>query len=120
MKIPGLQAAYNNDKELLERLIRIYASARGIPLANFELGVLLYYIRYGHSKNTRKMISEDTNKSMKYITVIDHKLKTKGFLSDSKQNQRKKFLSKDMESFKKAFIEDKKRDYLLRFTKVDI
>lgn len=115
--IPGLIVKFENQAELLDKLIRIYAAAKGIELANYERDTLMYYIRYGHSKDTRKAISEDTGKNLKYISVIDRKLKTKGFLVDDTMNYRRKNLSPDMEAFKNSFVTKGKTNYLLSFKK---
>lgn len=115
--IPGLNVKFKNQAELLDKLIRIYAAAKGIELANYERDTLMYYIRYGHSKETREFISEDTGKGLKYISVIDRKLKTKGFLVDDVRNYRRKNLSPDMKKFKDSFVNRGKTFYLINFKK---
>lgn len=112
-----LETSYTNEVDLIEKLLDLYSTAKGVKLLNFEKGVLVYYIKYGHSKKTKNSIKEDTGKSLSYLSVIDHNLKTKGFLVDDDRNKRKKRLSSDMKAFQTSFLKNNVRLYTLNFKK---
>lgn len=122
MKIPYLQIKFKNEIELIDKLLRIYELSKESNneekvknLRKFERDVLIYYIRYGYSKDTKNMIQEDTGKKLNALIQIDHLLKKQGYLEDLETNFRMKKLNPYLEKIRQDFIVKKNRVYGLHF-----
>ena len=124
-KIPYLQINYNNEIELIDKLLKIYDLAKeevinsknGKPyqLRKFERDVLIYYIRYGYSKETKNMIIKDTDKKPNSIVQTDFLLKEAGYLEDLETNYRMKKLNPHLEKIRIDFVLKKNKVYGLHF-----
>lgn len=125
--LPYLEIEFKNDIELINKLLRIYdlskpevldAKGKVKQLRNFERQILVYYIRYGYSKETKEMISEDTGKKLNLIIQTDFLLKESGYLEDLENNYRMKKLNPALEKIREKFIEDKNRVYGIYFKNI--
>jgi hypothetical protein len=122
MKIPYLQIKFNNEIELIDKLLKIYDLSREIadgvqpkPLRKFERDILIYYMRYGYSKETKLIIEKDTDKKSNAIIQTDFLLKKAGYLEDSKNNFRMKKLNTALEKIRQDFVVKKNKVYGLHF-----
>lgn len=123
-KIPYLEIEFKNDIDLINKLLRIYelskeevldSKGRVKQLRNFERQILVYYIRYGYSKETKEMIAEDTGKKLNLIVQTDFLLKEAGYLEDLENNYRMKKLNPALEKIREDFVKKKNRVYGLYF-----
>lgn len=98
---------YKDSIDFVDKLLTIYsviAMDKDSQLRKFEKDVLAYYIRFGYSSNTKKMIEGDLGKSSETITQATFYLKKKGYLVDSKTNMSRKNLNKDLQRLRDNFI----------------
>lgn len=119
-KIPYLKINFKNDFELIDKLLKIYDLAKERkpdekPLRKFERDILIYYIKYGYSKDTKKMIEEHTGKKSNAIIQTDFLLKQGGYLEDLENNYRMKKLNPHLEMIRADFIKKTNRAYGLWF-----
>ena len=123
-KIPYLEITFQNEFELIEKLLRIYdiskpivkdSNGKELRLRNFERDILKYYIRYGYSKETKNLIVEDTGKKLNAIVQTDFLLKESGYLEDLEHNYRMKKLNSHLEKIREDFINKKNRVYGIYF-----
>lgn len=109
---------YKNEIDYVDKLITIYSVAKmgkDEQLRKFEKEVLNYYMRFGYSTETKKIITEDLGKSPDTITQATFYLKKKGYLVDSKTNMSKKRLSKGLQEIKDDFIDGSKKILAIGF-----
>lgn len=123
-KIPYLEITFQNEFDLIEKLLKIYdmskpvvldAKGKEIKLRKFQMDVLKYYMRYGYSKETKNIIEKDTGKKLNNIVQIDHGLKEAGYLLDLENNFRMKKLNPQLENIRNSFIEKRNRVYGISF-----
>lgn len=129
LKLPFLELTFKNEVDLVNKLLSIYSLTKenDIPpkdakfdsykLRKYERDVLNYYIRYGYSPETKKIIEEDMGKKSNAVTQTDFSLKEKGYLLDLENNYRMKKLNPYLEEIRRKFIVEKKRAYALHFKK---
>lgn len=117
MNFPTLKNTYKNDIEKIDKILKVYSITQDKPLRNFERLILIYYIKHGYSKQTKKHIQEDTGKKEGDIRVADVHLREKGYLHHTENNMRMSKLSADMESIRQSFVVSKKEIYVLVFSK---
>lgn len=129
IKLPLLELTIQNEVDLVNKILAIYSLTKenDVPpkgskidnykLRKYERDVLNYYVRYGYSPETKKMIEEDMGKKSNAITQVDFTLKEKGYLEDKKNNYRDKKLNPYLEDIRKKFILEKKRVYAIHFKK---
>ena len=122
--IPYLQITFKNEVDLIDKLLKIYdlskdkvidKNGKVKQLRNFEREVLVYYIRYGYSKETKNLIQQDTGKKLNAIVQTDFLLKEAGYLEDLEHNYRMKKLNSYLEKMRENFISKKNRVYGLHF-----
>lgn len=106
---------YKSDLDKIEKVLNVYSTIKGIQFREFEKVILKYYLVYGYSKETKRIIQEDLGKKEGNIRVVDTSLREKGFLNKGTANLRKSRLSDDMEQIREEFIIKKKDVYLLMF-----
>lgn len=106
---------YKSDLDKIEKVLNVYSIIKGIQFREFEKVILKYYLVYGYSKETKRIIQEDLGKKEGNIRVVDTSLREKGFLNKGTSNLRKSRLSDDMEQIREEFIIKKKDVYLLMF-----
>lgn len=116
-KYPSLIVDYQNDLELIELLLQIYAIGRRSPIRQFEMTVMKYYIKYGFNEEAVSYIKEDEKKTDVDIRVANTHLRSKGYLELGKNNLRKSTLSQDMQNLRNSFILDEHKSaiYVLGF-----
>lgn len=103
---------YKNEIEFVDKLITIYSTVAmkaDKQLRKFEKDVLNYYMRFGFSTNTKKIIQSELGKTPDTITQATFYLKKKGYLVDSRTNMSKKNLNKDLQALKESFIDGDKK-----------
>jgi hypothetical protein len=111
-----------NDVDLLSKVIRIYSVIKlgnGLEqsLEKNEERVLVYYLKYGYSKETKRLIIEDLGIKPTYLNTVNCKLDKKGYLIKDKRNKQKKHLSEGLEKLKKSFIDMQSNIYFIQFEK---
>jgi len=102
---------YKNEVDFIDKLVSIFAIINlkeGEKLRNFEKDVLNYYVRYGYSRTTKKLITEELGKSPATITQATFYLKKLGFVVDSKTNFSDKHLCEDLQSISDALLKGNK------------
>lgn len=113
-QIPYLEIPFKNDFDLIDKLLKIYDLTKERrkdekPLRKFERDILIYYIRYGYSKETKDIIIDDTGKKPNAIIQTDFLLKQGGYLQDLEHNYRMKKLNPQLEMIRDKFINTKNR-----------
>ncbi len=111
-----------NDIELLSKVIRIYSVLKlgddlDKSLEKNEERVLVYYLKYGYSKDTKKLIIEDLGIKPTYLNTVNCKLDKKGYLIKDKRNKQKKHLSQGLKKLKESFIDMESQIYFIQFEK---
>ena len=130
MKVDKLhynKSQYKNDMELLSKVIKIFSIIKldtslgeddeGIkePLENNEERVLVYYLKHGYSKETKKMVVEDLGIKSTYLNTVNCKLDKKGYLIKDKNNKQKKHLCKGLEKLRESFMKNSANSYIIVF-----
>lgn len=101
---PMIESSYQDDLDLIDKLLSVYCLSKGIVVRNFELRVLKYYIKYGYNSEAKEYIKEDEKRKDGDIRTADVYLRRNGLLLPGETNFRKTTLSKDMESIRDMFI----------------
>ena len=118
MKFPTLIINYDNDLELIDKLLSIYSIGTNTPLQGFARKVLKYYIKYGYGDEAKKYIKEDEQKKDGDVRSADVFLRKNGYLKHGILNQRKSSLSDEMEELRQSFILKGNKIYQLGFKNV--
>lgn len=108
----SLEAPYKSEADLYKSLLKCYNLICSKNITDKEIEFLSIYLRYGYSKETRKLVREQFDISANYVGVINHALKTKGLLVDDERNFNNKSLSKDLLDIK-SFVESSTNDKIL-------
>lgn len=108
----SLEAPYKSEADLYKSLLKCYNLICSKNITDKEIEFLSIYLRYGYSKETRKLVREQFDISANYVGVINHTLKTKGLLVDDERNFNNKSLSKDLLDIK-SFVESSTNDKIL-------
>lgn len=98
---------YKNQIDYVNKLITIYSITKmdmDNQLRTFEKDVLNYYMRFGYSTDTKKLIRKNLGKNLDTITQATFYLSKKGYLVQSKKNFSQKELNKDLERIRRNFI----------------
>lgn len=106
---------YKNEVDFVDKLLSIYSAINSSKptkkdkektsqLRKFEKDVLIYYIRFGYSTETKKRISKELGKSLDAVTQANFHLTNKGYLVASKTNHSNKKLNKDMQRLRDGFV----------------
>lgn len=99
--ILAFQSNYSKDSDIYRKIIKIYNIVADIGLTNNEIETIIMYIKYGYSRETKKVVEKELKfKNSNYIHVMNHKLKTKGMLVNCEYNKMKKNLSKELQNIK--------------------
>lgn len=109
---------YKNEIDFVDKLISIYSitsKKSDEQIRKFEKDVLIYYMRFGYSSDTKKKISIALKKSLETITQATFFLKEKGYLVDSKSNFSRKELCKDLQEMKDNFLDGDKKILAIGF-----
>jgi len=109
---------YKNEIDFVDKLLDIYSAIKmdnDSRLRKFEKDVLSYYIRFGYSTETKKMINKKLNKSQATITQATFYLSKKGYLIPSKTNLSQKKLNIDLQRLRDSFIDGNKKILALGF-----
>ena len=109
---------YNNEIDLVDKLLSLYSITRKSKknqLRKFEKDILIYYMRFGYSAATKKLIQDELGKSKDSITQATFYLAKKGYLDQNPTNFSKKKLSKDLVRFKEGFVGGTKTMLVLGF-----
>lgn len=95
---------YETETELYTQIVRLYSLVCNVDLTEAEIPFVVYYLRYGYSKEIKKMIREDLGVKSNHIDVKNHSLKKKGVLTLSEYGERRLELSENIMVLK-DFIE---------------
>jgi hypothetical protein len=109
---------YKNEIDFVDKLLDIYSVVKmdsDNQLRKFEKDVLSYYIRFGYSTETKKMINKKLDKSKATITQATFYLSKKGYLIPSKTNLSQKKLNSDLQRLRDSFIDGNKKILALGF-----
>lgn len=116
-KKPTVPIVYNDfesDLEIIDRVLTIYSSVKGIRLRAFERQLMTYYLKYGCNEKAQEHIKADTGKTENHIKVVNYNLRDIGLL-ETTNNKHKNKLSSDMENLRKHFVEGDTKIYLVSF-----
>lgn len=100
----SLEAKYKTEIELYKSVLKCYNLICSKGMTEREIDFLSMYLKYGYNRETRKIIRESYDVNSNYIGVLNHTLKTKGFLIKDERNENKKHLSEDLIRIKE-FVE---------------
>lgn len=109
---------YKNEIDFVDKMLTIYSVVKmdeDNQLRRFEKDALNYYIRFGYSTNTKKLIEKQLKKSTATITQATFYLSKKGYLIPSKTNLSQKKLNNDLQRLRDGFINGKKKILALGF-----
>lgn len=110
------QAEYSNELDLITKVLRIYSITRlNTKLVKKEEEVLVFYIKYGYSKDTKDLIKEELDMKSTHLNQLNYNLQKKGFLVTDGYNRQKKHLSNSLEQIRKSFLEDKLDTFVIKF-----
>ena len=113
---------YKNEIDFVDKLVSLYAIIEMGPecqLRNFEKVILIYYMRFGYSSETKKRAEKELKKSYDTITQATFYLSRKGYLIPSKTNLSKKSLNMDLQRIRDGFINGNKKIYAIGFKRKD-
>lgn len=108
----SFEAPYKTETDLYKSLLKCYDLVCSKNITDREIEFLTIYLKYGYSKDTRKLIKDQFDIKPNYVGVINHSLKTKGLLIEDERNYNKKSLSDDLIQIKN-FVENGKSDKIL-------
>tara|TARA_R100000656_G_scaffold123143_4_gene99375 strand:- start:758 stop:1174 length:417 start_codon:yes stop_codon:yes gene_type:complete len=117
---------YKNEVDFVDKLLSIYSAMNSSKptkkdkdktsqLRQFEKDVLIYYIRFGYSTETKKRISKELGKTLDSVTQANFHLTNKGYLVSSKTNHSNKKLNKEMQRIRDGFILGNKKILAIGF-----
>lgn len=69
--------------------------------------VLAFYVQYGYSTETKRMIRDVQGYESRIVDGLNHDLKEKGYLVEDPHNKRVKYIHKELEAMKKVYESDK-------------
>lgn len=84
-----------------------------------ELQLMVYYIKYGYTKETMERYSEFSMKKTQHIRVLNQALRDKGYLLKSIYNNNKSELSPPMKKIREAFVEKGVKTTVVMFSIID-
>lgn len=108
----SLETPYKTESDLYKSLLKCYNLICSKNITDREIEFLTIYLKYGYSRETRKLVKEQYGINSNYVGVINHSLKTKGLLVDDERNFNKKSLSSDLLDIKN-FVEGSSNDKML-------
>lgn len=113
---------YKNTVDMLSKLVSIYSivkKAEKDQILPFERDILVYYILFGFSRETKDTIKKELKKSDNSINTTNSNLRKKGFLVRHKTNFTMGHVSKELQSLVDSFLKDPKKlpHYIITFTK---
>lgn len=106
---------YKNEIDFVDKLLSIYSvvkMSKDNQLRKFEKDVLIYYIRFGYSTETKKKINKELGKSDSTITQATFFLAKKGYLVPSKRNLSQKKLNLELRRLRDGFLGDGRKKVL--------
>lgn len=124
--IINISGSYSDDINLIDSLLTIISTAKGVNLREYSRRVLKYYIKYGYTDEAKEYIIEDyldesniKNLDSNLKKKLDQRIRTAnvdlrdlGFLNHGLNNMRKSRLSDEMEFLRKK-IKDGSFKHLL-------
>lgn len=123
VNVYGIPITYKDKLDLLKKVLRIYASVININTNKNYLrprlvDVLAFYILFGYTKDTKKLILESLKMDIKNLNQINSELTKKKFLIRDANNFTKKHISKELEGLNDYFILKKTNNiFLVKFIK---
>lgn len=114
-KIPVVMSHEEDDLELIDKALQIYAIVKNLSLRQFERRVLKYYVKLGCCDLADQMYIETEGRKKSDLKVARRNLRELGMLELDKYNRTKSNLTADMENFKKHFSENKSGLLLISF-----
>jgi len=119
MVLYNVDFKYNNDIELIDMVLTLYAkTVYGKDLSNKETTVLRNYMLKGYSKRTKKLICTDLKIKPSNLDTLNYTLKIKGFLHPHPTNQQEKLLDAELVKLKDVFLEKGRKLFTVDFKKV--
>lgn len=95
------------------RCIKLYAILKDIPkITGRKLEVLTYYLKFGYSKETKKIVIKGIKITDSNLNNINHELRKMGVINSVGYNQSANEVNKELLEFKE-FIVDNKGKFML-------
>lgn len=117
-QIYGNTFKYKTDIDLLSLVIRIFSIVKlDDDLENHQERVLMFYIKYGYSPDTKDKIISSLGIKRHYLNTINHHLDKKGYLIKDNNNRQKKHLSAELQQLREAWVDNKVDVYAIKFVK---
>lgn len=101
----SFSAKYETETELYTHIIKCYNLICNKGMTGREISTLVYYLKYGYSLKTKRMLITELAVTDNHVNVINCKLREKGLLVQDNRNEQKSFLSEEMEHIK-SFVEN--------------
>lgn len=104
--------------DLADKVLTLTSIIRGIagisqPLGDSYRHVMTFYLVYGFSSETKKLIIDSLGINSKGLNQINTVLTKRGYLINSPHSQRTKLLSPEMTTLKNYFFSDNSSSLLL-------
>lgn len=117
MKIYKVDFKFNNDVDLLDTVIYLFAkTVLKEEVCLRERQVLKEYMISGYSKNTDRGIKIDLGITKENLATLNSRLQKKGFLEKHPTNRNNRLISPRLMELKSCFIEnDGKKAYIIDF-----
>lgn len=98
---------YTTEYELYVKMIEIANIVKDWGLTKYQIDILTFYLIYGYSTETKKLILEHTTiKSIDSLNTQNYQISKKGILVPDKRNKNNKNLSYELNDIKE-FVKEK-------------
>lgn len=115
MNIFKIDSTIEDDFDIVDKMINIYCIAKNRKITPSLCRKLVYYIVYGCSKKTRRIIQTKENLKSSNIRQADYQLIKKGFLYRGNKNYNDIRLTEDLIKIKESFLDNKTRNLFVKF-----
>lgn len=113
MNIFKFDAKIENERHLIDKVIDYYCISKDKKITASLKQKLNYYIRFGCSKKTRRIMQTNENLKSSNIRQADYNLIKKGFLFRGNKNYNDIRLTEDLKKLKESFLDNKTRNIII-------
>lgn len=114
------EVKYTDDINLADKIISIYSimnKEKNSRILPFEKSVLVYYVLFGFSKESKETVKKALKKNENQLNTTNSNLRSKGYLHKDNRNKTNGYVSKDLVEMVHTFLNDKSKVLVTVFTK---